>query len=64
MLIEEHYTQVHGVDTRWILNGQKTVYTNELFIVQARPETVQSQSKKCSQQLSPPTKKSGAAYRS
>lgn len=40
--IEEHYTKKHGkwtpMDTEWAKDGQ----TGELFIVQARPETVQS----------------------
>ncbi|MEB3179847.1 MAG: phosphoenolpyruvate synthase [Nostocaceae cyanobacterium] len=42
-LIEEHYSQVHGkftpMDIEWALDG----ITGELFVVQARPETVQSQ---------------------
>jgi pyruvate,water dikinase len=42
-LIEDHYSQVRGVDSpmdiEWAQDGQ----TGELFIVQARPETVQSQ---------------------
>ncbi|MBO3460754.1 phosphoenolpyruvate synthase [Aetokthonos hydrillicola Thurmond2011] len=42
-LIEEHYSQVRGdytpMDIEWAKNG----ITDELFIVQARPETVQSQ---------------------
>jgi pyruvate, water dikinase len=41
--IEEHYSQVHGrqspMDIEWAKDGR----TGELFIVQARPETVQSQ---------------------
>ncbi len=41
--IEEHYSQVHGrhspMDMEWAKDGR----TGELFIVQARPETVQSQ---------------------
>lgn len=40
-IIEEHYTQKRGewtpMDTEWAKDGQ----TGELFIVQARPETVQ-----------------------
>lgn len=43
--IEEHYTRKHGrptpMDMEWAKDGQ----TGELFIVQARPETVQSQKK-------------------
>ncbi|MEC4819994.1 MAG: PEP/pyruvate-binding domain-containing protein, partial [Scytonema sp. PMC 1069.18] len=42
-LIEDHYSQVHGhyspMDIEWAKDG----ITNELFVVQARPETVQSQ---------------------
>jgi pyruvate,water dikinase len=42
-LIEDHYSQVRGsytpMDIEWAKNG----VTDELFIVQARPETVQSQ---------------------
>lgn len=43
VLIEEHYSKKAGhykpMDMEWALDG----VTNELFIVQARPETVQSQ---------------------
>lgn len=46
LLIEEHYTQKAGkwmpMDLEWAKDGQ----TGELFILQARPETVQSQKKK------------------
>ncbi|BAY46878.1 phosphoenolpyruvate synthase [Scytonema sp. HK-05] len=42
-LIEEHYSQVHGVYTPMDIEWAKDGITNELFIVQARPETVQSQ---------------------
>ncbi|MEA5575952.1 phosphoenolpyruvate synthase [Anabaena sp. UHCC 0451] len=42
-LIESHYSQVHNnyspMDIEWAKDG----ITNQLFIVQARPETVQSQ---------------------
>jgi len=42
-IIEDHYTQVRGsyspMDIEWAKDG----LTNQLFIVQARPETVQSQ---------------------
>ena len=42
-LIEDHYTQANGnyspMDIEWAKDG----ITNQLFIVQARPETVQSQ---------------------
>ena len=42
-LIEDHYGQTHGnyspMDIEWAKDG----ITNQLFIVQARPETVQSQ---------------------
>jgi len=41
VLIEEHYTKIRGtpspMDVEWALDGR----TNELFILQARPETVQ-----------------------
>ena len=43
MAIEDHYSSKHGkwtpMDIEWAKDGR----TNELFIVQARPETVQSQ---------------------
>ncbi|MDJ0676134.1 MAG: phosphoenolpyruvate synthase [Calothrix sp. MO_167.B42] len=42
-LIEQHYSQVHGVPTPMDIEWAKDGITNELFIVQARPETVQSQ---------------------
>ena len=42
-LIEQHYSQVHGVHTPMDIEWAKDGITNELFIVQARPETVQSQ---------------------
>jgi pyruvate, water dikinase len=42
-IIEDHYSAVHGsyspMDVEWAKDGQ----TGELFVVQARPETVQSQ---------------------
>lgn len=41
-IIEDHYSQVHGqyspMDVEWAKDGE----TGELFVVQARPETVQS----------------------
>ena len=41
--IEDHYSAIHGkwcpMDIEWALDG----LTNELFIVQARPETIHSQ---------------------
>ncbi|MDB9375054.1 phosphoenolpyruvate synthase [Nodularia sphaerocarpa] len=44
-LIEDHYSQTHGhyspMDIEWAKDG----ITNQLFVVQARPETVQSQKK-------------------
>ncbi|MDH6083635.1 phosphoenolpyruvate synthase [Umezakia ovalisporum] len=44
-LIEDHYSETHGsyspMDIEWAKDG----ITNQLFIVQARPETVQSQKK-------------------
>lgn len=42
-LIEDHYSQVHGVYTPMDIEWAKDGITNQLFIVQARPETVQSQ---------------------
>ncbi|MCX7593843.1 MAG: phosphoenolpyruvate synthase [Fischerella sp.] len=42
-IIEEHYSQVRGVYTPMDIEWAKDGITNELFIVQARPETVQSQ---------------------
>lgn len=42
-LIEDHYSQVHGKFTPMDMEWAKDGITNELFIVQARPETVQSQ---------------------
>ncbi len=42
-LIEEHYSQVRGVDTPMDIEWAKDGISGELFIVQARPETVQSQ---------------------
>ncbi|MBD2506364.1 phosphoenolpyruvate synthase [Nostoc muscorum FACHB-395] len=45
-LIEEHYSKVRGVYTPMDIEWAKDGITNELFIVQARPETVQSQKSK------------------
>ena len=42
-LIEDHYSHVHGKYTPMDMEWAKDGITNELFIVQARPETVQSQ---------------------
>ncbi|MEH1764933.1 MAG: phosphoenolpyruvate synthase [Nostoc sp.] len=42
-LIEDHYSQVHGIFTPMDIEWAKDGITNQLFIVQARPETVQSQ---------------------
>ncbi|EDX85567.1 phosphoenolpyruvate synthase [Synechococcus sp. PCC 7335] len=41
--IEAHYSQVHSVLTPMDIEWAKDGITGELFIVQARPETVQSQ---------------------
>ncbi|WP_019509614.1 phosphoenolpyruvate synthase [Pleurocapsa sp. PCC 7319] len=41
--IEEHYTKVRGIYTPMDIEWAKDGLTGELFIVQARPETVQSQ---------------------
>ncbi|BAZ10009.1 phosphoenolpyruvate synthase [Calothrix sp. NIES-4071] len=42
-LIEEHYSKVRGAYTPMDIEWAKDGITQELFIVQARPETVQSQ---------------------
>ncbi|MBD2206852.1 phosphoenolpyruvate synthase [Calothrix sp. FACHB-1219] len=42
-IIEEHYSQVRGVYTPMDIEWAKDGISNELYIVQARPETVQSQ---------------------
>ncbi|MEM7552541.1 MAG: phosphoenolpyruvate synthase [Cyanobacteria bacterium P01_A01_bin.84] len=42
-LIEKHYSQLHGVSTPMDIEWAKDGLSGELFIVQARPETVQSQ---------------------
>ncbi|WP_066375448.1 phosphoenolpyruvate synthase [Anabaena sp. CA = ATCC 33047] len=42
-VIEEHYSQVHGNYTPMDIEWAKDGITHQLFIVQARPETVQSQ---------------------
>jgi pyruvate, water dikinase len=42
-LIEDHYSQVHSIPTPMDIEWAKDGITGELFIVQARPETVQSQ---------------------
>ena len=44
-LIEDHYSQVHGIYTPMDIEWAKDGITNQLFVVQARPETVQSQKK-------------------
>jgi pyruvate, water dikinase len=41
--IETHYSQVRGMDTPMDIEWAKDGLTGKLFIVQARPETVQSQ---------------------
>ncbi|AGY60258.1 phosphoenolpyruvate synthase [Gloeobacter kilaueensis] len=43
MLIEQHYGRVRGVPTPMDIEWAKDGNSGELFIVQARPETVQSQ---------------------
>lgn len=45
VLIEEHYTATRGVDTPMDIEWAKDGRTGELYIVQARPETVHSQQK-------------------
>jgi pyruvate,water dikinase len=42
-IIEDHYSQVRGTPTPMDIEWAKDGITGELFIVQARPETVQSQ---------------------
>lgn len=42
-LIESHYSQVRGLETPMDIEWAKDGLTGDLFIVQARPETVQSQ---------------------
>ena len=42
-LIEQHYSNVRGMPTPMDMEWAKDGLTGELFIVQARPETVQSQ---------------------
>jgi len=42
-LIEDHYTRLRGVFTPMDIEWAKDGDTQELFVVQARPETVQSQ---------------------
>ncbi|MEM7773135.1 MAG: phosphoenolpyruvate synthase [Cyanobacteria bacterium P01_A01_bin.37] len=41
-IIEDHYSEVRGCDTPMDIEWAKDGLTGELFIVQARPETVQS----------------------
>jgi pyruvate, water dikinase len=47
MDIEDHYTKVSGKPTPMDLEWAKDGITDELYIVQARPETVHSQSDQC-----------------
>lgn len=42
-IIEDHYSDVRGMDTPMDIEWAKDGLTGKLFIVQARPETVQSQ---------------------
>ena len=44
--IEDHYSQVRGAFTPMDMEWAKDGLTNEIFIVQARPETVQSRKSK------------------
>ncbi|NPA38451.1 MAG: phosphoenolpyruvate synthase [Candidatus Nanohaloarchaeota archaeon] len=46
MLIEEHYSQKYGRDMPMDIEWAKDGIENKLYIVQARPETVQSQKDK------------------
>jgi pyruvate,water dikinase len=43
VLIEDHYSKVRGIYTPMDIEWAKDGLTGELFVVQARPETVQSQ---------------------
>ncbi|MFB8789303.1 MAG: phosphoenolpyruvate synthase [Potamolinea sp.] len=43
VLIEDHYSSVRGIYTPMDIEWAKDGLTGELFVVQARPETVQSQ---------------------
>jgi pyruvate,water dikinase len=45
-IIEDHYSQARGMDTPMDIEWAKDGITGELFIIQARPETVQSQKSK------------------
>ncbi len=45
-VIEDHYSEVNGRHTPMDMEWAKDGITGQLFIVQARPETVQSQKKK------------------
>jgi len=45
-VIEDHYSQVNGAYTPMDMEWAKDGITGQLFIVQARPETVQSRKKK------------------
>ncbi|MBW4646864.1 MAG: phosphoenolpyruvate synthase [Goleter apudmare HA4340-LM2] len=42
-VIEDHYSQIHHTYTPMDIEWAKDGMTNQLFVVQARPETVQSQ---------------------
>ncbi len=42
-IIEDHYSELRGTHTPMDIEWAKDGFTGELFIVQARPETVQSQ---------------------
>ncbi len=55
-LIEDHYSMIRGTDAPMDIEWAKDGVTGELFVVQARPETVQSQKSKTelrTYQLSP-----------
>jgi pyruvate,water dikinase len=45
-IIEDHYSQARGMDTPMEIEWAKDGITGESFIIQARPETVQSQKSK------------------
>ena len=42
-LIEQHYSKIHHTNMPMDIEWAKDGYTNELFVLQARPETVHSQ---------------------
>jgi pyruvate, water dikinase len=45
-LVEKHYSDLHGVDTPMDIEWAKDGLTGQLFVVQARPETVEAHKSK------------------